>query len=302
MAKVTVTGVVATRDRPELLRRAIRSMLAQDSNALVEIIAVFDRSEPDMALTEEFPEVPVKVITNTRSPGLCGARNSGILEASGDWVAFCDDDDEWTPDKLRRQIEVMEPDSEMVVGGIHIDNETRVVTRVPGQRHILQSRLVKSRVMEAHSSTYLLKRDALLGSLGLIDEKIPGGYYEDYDILLRAAQRRPIDVADTPIAVIHWHRSSFFKNRWEMSIAAIDYLLAKFPELTTSRRGMARLRGQQAFALAGLGRTPEALKMAGRTWLLDPTQLRSYITLGIALTPIKADWLVRVVNSVGRGL
>ncbi|HJR91910.1 MAG TPA: glycosyltransferase family 2 protein [Acidimicrobiia bacterium] len=302
MTDVRISAVVATRDRPELLRRALRSMVDQDASGLVEIIVVFDQAPPDSSLVGEFPQIPVKVISNDRTPGLCGARNAGIGRASGDWIAFCDDDDEWTPDKVRRQLEVMRPDSDFVVGGIVIDNGARRVTRTPGSRHLRMSRLVKSRVMEAHSSTYLIRKSALEGSLGLIDEQIPGGYYEDYDILLRAVRIRDVDVADTPVAVVHWHRSSFFKNRWEMSIDAIDYLIAKTPELLRSRPGLARLRGQQAFALAGLGRRREALRMAGQTFRLDPRQLRTYISLAVAMTPVRAEWLVRTVNAVGRGL
>ena len=302
MTDVRISAVVATRDRPELLRRALRSMIDQDASGLVEIIVVFDQAPPDSSLVDEFPQIPVKVISNDRTPGLCGARNAGIGRASGDWIAFCDDDDEWTPDKVRRQLEVMRPDSDFVVGGIVIDNGARRVTRTPGSRHLRMSRLVKSRVMEAHSSTYLIRKSALEGSLGLIDEQIPGGYYEDYDILLRAVRIRDVDVADTPVAVVHWHRSSFFKNRWEMSIDAIDYLIAKTPELLRSRPGLARLRGQQAFALAGLGRRREALRMAGQTFRLDPRQLRTYISLAVAMTPVRAEWLVRTVNAVGRGL
>ncbi len=302
MTAVRISAVVATRDRPELLRRALRSMVDQDASGLVEIIVVFDQAPPDSSLVDEFPQIPVKVISNDRTPGLCGARNAGIGRASGDWIAFCDDDDEWTPDKVRRQLEVMRPDSDFVVGGIVIDNGARRVTRTPGSRHLRMPRLVKSRVMEAHSSTYLIRKSALEGSLGLIDEQIPGGYYEDYDILLRAVRIRDVDVADTPVAVVHWHRSSFFKNRWEMSIDAIDYLIAKTPELLRSRPGLARLRGQQAFALAGLGRRREALRMAGQTFRLDPRQLRTYISLAVAMTPVRAEWLVRTVNAVGRGL
>lgn len=298
----TVSAVIATRDRPELLRRAIRSMVDQDIDALLEVIVVFDQAEPDLELKAEFPETEIRVVQNLRTPGLCGARNTGISMARGDWIAFCDDDDEWTSDKLRRQLEVIGPDSIFVVGGIRIFNQKRTVDRTPGERHLHMSRLVKSRVMEAHPSTYLIKREPLLGELGLEDEEIPGGYYEDWDLLLRAARLRPIDVADAPVAIVHWHPTSFFKNRWEMVIAAIDYLIEKTPELHGSRAGMARIRGQQAFALAGLGRRRESLAMAASTFRLDPRQLRSYLTAAVALTPLRAEWLVRFANAFGRGI
>ena len=87
-----------------------------------------------------------------------------------------------------------------------------------------------------------------------------------------------------------------------MSIEAIDYLIEKIPELGKSRPGEAWLRGQQAFALSGLGKRQEALAMAKRTFLLDPRQLRSYMSAVVALTPLKAESLMRLASAFGRGI
>ena len=79
----TVSVVVPTRDRPELLRAAVRAILAQDYPGPIEVVVVFDQSEPDESLTElaTGPDRAVRVIRNDRTPGLAGARNSGILAA-----------------------------------------------------------------------------------------------------------------------------------------------------------------------------------------------------------------------------
>lgn len=297
-----MTAIVATKDRPELLRRTLRSFETQDRALLQDVIVVFDERTPDLDLLEEFPDLNLKVVRNERTPGLPGARNTGIALAQTDWVAFCDDDDEWCPGKLSSQLEAATPNDDFVVGGIDIVHPSRTVKRTPGRAPIDLSRLVKSRVMEAHPSTYLIRRSALMGDLGLIDESIPGGYYEDYDILLRAARLRPIRTVDRAVARIYWHGSSFYQNKWEMTISAIDYLMEKTPEFATSRSGSARLLGQQAFALAGLERNSEALRKAGKTFRLDPTQLRTYLTFLVALTPFRAETLMSWANSVGRGI
>lgn len=298
----TVTAIVATRDRPQLLRRTLRSFAAQDSSVLAEVIVVFDGSEPDATLIHEFPELNLGLVGNERTAGLPGARNTGIHLASTDWVAFCDDDDEWLPEKTGLQLRSAAPDDFFIVGGIKILNGDRSVVRIPGEGSISMARLVKSRVMEAHPSTYMIKRSALMGPLGLIDEAIPGGYYEDYDILLRAARIRPIATVNEPLAAIHWHGNSFYQNKWKMTIDAIDYLIEKTPEFASSRAGLARLYGQQAFALAGLGRRSDTLAKARETFLLDPRQLRSYLAFLVAITPVKAESMMRLANSVGRGI
>ena len=74
-----VDVVIATHHRPELLRRRSPGVTAQDVNCEITILVVFDRSEPDLSLVSELPGRRVRVIRNTRSPGLAGARNTGIL-------------------------------------------------------------------------------------------------------------------------------------------------------------------------------------------------------------------------------
>ena len=79
--KPSVSAVVPTRDRPELLRLAIDAIRSQEYDGVVEVIVVYDQSEPNMALESDDPMRPVRVIRNTRTPGLAGTRNSGA--ASG---------------------------------------------------------------------------------------------------------------------------------------------------------------------------------------------------------------------------
>src|SRR5699024_1334846 len=94
-------------DRPVLLRRAIRSFQQQTYPHIVEVNVVFDRS-PIEQLDDIAAEgnLTLRGMSNTRTPGLAGARNTGILEAKGELIAFCDDDDEWLPAKLQRQVDL----------------------------------------------------------------------------------------------------------------------------------------------------------------------------------------------------
>ncbi len=76
-------------------------MLAQEYDGGIEVLVVFDRIEPDGAsLEQDRPGRMVRVLANARTPGLAGSRNTGILAAQGELVAFCDDDDVWLPGKL----------------------------------------------------------------------------------------------------------------------------------------------------------------------------------------------------------
>src|SRR5690606_35465850 len=127
-----VTAIVPTRDRPDLVRRTLRSITGQDYPGVLRTIVVFDNDDPDHTLADDDPRRPVRVMANTRSPGLAGARNTGILAASGELVAFCDDDDTWLPGKLRRQVEVLlgAPETEIVCCGIRVIYERTEAERV----------------------------------------------------------------------------------------------------------------------------------------------------------------------------
>src|SRR5208282_732320 len=77
-----VAAVIATRDRPELLERAIGGVLSQSYPGEIECLVVFDQSAPRQVGGAETADRRLRVLSNTRTPGLAGARNTGIT-ASG---------------------------------------------------------------------------------------------------------------------------------------------------------------------------------------------------------------------------
>lgn len=108
-----VDVVVATRERPELLRSCIRAIFDSDYAGAIRVIVVYDQSEPDEGLATEVElglreGRSIHVTSNSRTPGLAGARNTGLLTADAELVAFCDDDDTWLPAKLARQVAALD--------------------------------------------------------------------------------------------------------------------------------------------------------------------------------------------------
>src|SRR3982751_3689989 len=179
--------VVPTRNRPGLLRRTLAAIAAQDYPGPLRTVVVYDQSEPD-------PTLPgVEVLTNTRTPGLAGARNTGILALDTELVAFCDDDDEWAADKLSTQVAERDPASDVTTCAIEVRYRDRAVPRVAGSAWITLEQLARSRMAMLHASTFLIRRAALLDPerLGLVAEDAPGSQHEDWDLLLRDARRAP---------------------------------------------------------------------------------------------------------------
>ncbi|CAD7377419.1 glycosyltransferase family 2 protein [Xanthomonas arboricola] len=96
----TLSLVIPTKDRTQLLRRALRSIAAQDRHP-AEVIVVDDGSAtPCRKVDAEFPSLNIFVQRNERSIGAAAARNLGALNAKGSVIGFLDDDDEYMPGAL----------------------------------------------------------------------------------------------------------------------------------------------------------------------------------------------------------
>ncbi len=298
----SVVAVVATHNRPELLAVALDSILNQDYEGRITVTVVFDRAEPDMSLERAEGNRGVEVITNTRSPGLAGARNSGIMHSSSDLVAFCDDDDSWLPDKIRRQVEAMQRTEALTaVCGITISYGDHDADRIPRQAEMTQENLVRNRLMAAHPSSVLVRRDALEGPIGLVDEEIPGSYGEDFDWILRAIKAGGIAVVEAPLVRVLWGQS-LFSSKWPIIVEAIDYLVDKHPVFRDDPRGLARLYGRRSFALAAMGRRREALACAARTVRLNPRERRAALAAAVALRVVSAQRLMDIAHRRGHGI
>ncbi len=303
-----VSTVIPTRDRPELLRRAIDAVVTQDHPGPIDVVVVYDRCAPDETLSRRWrtgagAERSVRVIVNDRSPGLAGARNTGILAADGELIAFCDDDDEWLPGKLGAQVAALErTGADFACCGIRVSYQDREVDRVLGLDRVPLQALLRDRMTELHPSTFLIRASALRDGIGLVDEQIPGSYAEDYEFLLRAARHAPLVNVREPGTLVRWHRSSYFAQRWHTISEALRWLLDRYPEFATEPAGLARVAGQIAFAEAAQGNTRAAARWARRTLAGNRREPRAYLAMAVASRLVRPDTVVRTLHKRGRGI
>lgn len=301
----SVSVVIPTRQRPELLANSVRAVLTQDYPGTIECIVVFDQSEPHPIDLDPPPGAGrrLRTTSNNRTPGLAGARNTGILAATSEVVGHCDDDDEWLPGKLTRQIDLWRgaPEAIVVATGLTIRNESGEHRRLAPERATFAD-FLESRIMEINSSNVLVRRTDLLERVGLIDEELPNSFGEDYDWLLRATRHGDIVSVAAALVVINWNRPSFYTSKWTAMADGLSYILDKFPEFAATPKGRARIEGQIAFAHAARGSRAEARRWAWRTLRHNPGEMRALGALAVASRLVRADRLVRLVQSRGRGL
>ncbi len=101
----SVSVVIPTYLRPELVVRAVRSALAQEPGPAEVVVVVDGQDSESQDALAAIGDTRVRVVVPSEGLGNGGARNEGVRQATGEWVAFLDDDDEWLPGKLAAQLE-----------------------------------------------------------------------------------------------------------------------------------------------------------------------------------------------------
>jgi len=199
-----VSVVIPTYNRRALLEQAVESVLAQDTDGIpgeaVELVVVDDGSTDGTREMLQRYGTAVRCVTQNRS-GVSAARNRGLKETSGRFVAFLDSDDLWMKDKLSIQLSFMKtfPDAVMCYTEEIWQRNGRVVNS--GKRHRKESGWVFQHVLPLcllSLSSALFRRD-VFDRIGNFDEDLPA--CEDYDFGIRLAHSYPWHLIDKPLII-----------------------------------------------------------------------------------------------------
>jgi len=194
--------IVPVYNRSYLLRRALDSVLGQVDET-TEVIVVDDGSTEDIG--KALPDLKgksIRLVRRAENGGAAAARNTGIAEARGKYLAFLDSDDEWVEGKLRRQIGCLEddPSAALCCTGYRLIR----ANRPPVVRLFRNARQGAAQTAFgcglSPGSTLVVRRD-LFAAVGGFEESMPR--LEDWDWLLRASERSEIAVVNDPLSIIH---------------------------------------------------------------------------------------------------
>jgi len=204
-----VSVVIPTHNRAAMLERALQSVLAQTYPDF-EVIVVDDGSaEPVAGMVERLCDPRLRVLRLEPNRGVARARNAGIAEARGDWIAFLDDDDEWLPAKLSLQMARLDADTDPKTAAVYcycthlgVTGVRKVRPKQPLPEGDVFAALVRN-VRAATPSAYLIKRTALV-AVGSFDDDMPSA--DDLDVWFRLANASYHFVAvQQPLAIKHAH-------------------------------------------------------------------------------------------------
>lgn len=245
----TVTAVITTYQRFDDAKRAIQSVVAQTYQPL-EIIVVEDGTDSGIeAWLKAQGLTQVRYIRHPYNRGLAAARNTGWQAASGEYVAYLDDDDIWKPERISRQIDLVlslsavERTKTAVVTcatEMYFPRNGRVSVRMPQDRGSLEQAMMNG-IGSTPSSSFLFLKNAL-EKVGGFDEKLVSSV--DHDIWMSlAVEGFHTDFVPEPL-VIHFDR---FRRHSAMSaterrIAGVRQYIEKW--LPTYRKWFGELGAQ----------------------------------------------------------
>ncbi len=234
-----ISVVVPTFDRADVLGRSLDSVLGQTLPPL-EVIVVDDGStdETERVVRERDPGLARYVRQPVRR-GAQAARNRGIREARGDWVAFHDSDDEWLPDKLERQVGLLAQadfDPWTVVHGSGVVRTADGPGKEMGRRLLGEENALD--VLLRRPATLfpaLLVSRAALERMGPLDEELPA--FQEWDTSIRLARFCRFVAPPEPVFVYHLTSPDAISTSPLAEIRGYEHVIEKFQAEILERAG-----------------------------------------------------------------
>jgi glycosyltransferase involved in cell wall biosynthesis len=232
-----ITVVIPTRDRAHLLiTHALPSALRQVGVRL-EVVVVDDGSSDGTAAgLRQIEDRRLRVLRHETSRGVSAARNAGIAAARGEWVAFLDDDDLWSPRKLEVQLAAVRAAGApwVYAAAIVVGENARPLYAhpLPDAASIAAALDVGNNVPAGPSN--VVARTELVRRLGGFDESLSQG--EDWDVWLGLARTAPPAVCqEVLVATLSHPWRSIFLYRPD-ALGDIERMLAKHRPVTRADR------------------------------------------------------------------
>jgi glycosyltransferase involved in cell wall biosynthesis len=241
-----VSVIVLTYNRAHMVTETIDSVLNQTFKDFELIVVDNESTDNTEEVIKSFTDERIRYFKHQNN-GLIGVnRNYGVNKARGEYITFCDDDDLWMPEKLERQVKLLDLNKEL--GLVYSDSYIMDENGNLGRDTLLSSlRPLRGNVFDKlfqsnfiPMPTVMIRRE-VLSKVGGFDPKYIIAL--DYDLWLRIAEHYPIDFTEEPLAKYRIHGGSVSRNQ-ELAInedfQLIEYWLEKKANLERGFRRKAK--------------------------------------------------------------
>ena len=216
-----VSVIVTTNKRVKLLAETLNSVLSQ-TYADFELIVVDNMSED--GTREYVTGITDPRVRHFRNPnfGIIAAnRNFGIRQARGKYIAFCDDDDLWFPDKLDRQVKLLEQQAEVALCYTQAEPfmGDKVLAARSSRRRVVRNHFFQLLRGNYFPNSSVLIRNSIFKELGVLSED--SLLREDYEMWLRIARQHRLMGIEEALIRYRIHPSNAAGNRAAETLRAI---------------------------------------------------------------------------------
>jgi len=223
--KIDVSVVIPTYNRPEELIRSLKTVFNQTYDGNIEVLIIDDsKKSQEKFIDEKFHKILknsknryIKYIYKGKKEGSPRARNIGIKEARGEFIAFLDDDDEWLPDKIKKQVKVMKKFKDVgLVICYSIDKRFGRERISKPSETITHDTILKSFNLSS-SSTYLVRKNAIEKTDGF-DVTLPSA--QEYDLAIRLSQNYKVRCVPKVLMIQNMTEGQISEN-WNRKIKGL---------------------------------------------------------------------------------
>lgn len=239
-----ISVVIPTYNRATVIHKCLDSVVCQtlqpdeilvvddgSTDGTVDIVSNYSRSH----------RMPIRCLTLDRNRGAQGARNHGIREAAGDWIAFQDSDDEWLPERLEREVAALRTVEFNPLTVVH--SNCYVHDHQLGGRRLWSLPPVEgespfSSVLSSPGPMFqgMLTSKAALEGIGLLDEQVPA--YQEWDTAIRLAKICRFVHLREPLFVYHLHAGEAISKNKMRDVEGYQFVVDKFREDILSYGGV----------------------------------------------------------------
>ncbi|MCK4358960.1 MAG: glycosyltransferase family 2 protein [Candidatus Cloacimonetes bacterium] len=226
-----ISVVIPVYNREKRIRYCLDSVLNQTYSTL-DIIVVDDCStDKTVQVIKSYSDPRIRCIVLDKNSGAQAARNRGIKEAKGEWIAFLDSDDEWMPEKLEKQIMILKKENFNPWVVVH----SNCLRYYPSKG---EKKLWKLREIEGDNVYPLLLKNSspmfqgllvskmALEKIGYLDENVPS--FQEWDTSLQLAKYCKFFHIKEPLFIYYRHEDkAIFRNK-KTNIEGQEYILHKF--------------------------------------------------------------------------
>tara|TARA_Y100000815_G_C13349516_1_gene503661 strand:+ start:4562 stop:5482 length:921 start_codon:yes stop_codon:yes gene_type:complete len=304
VSSVKASVIVAVYNGAKTLTQTIESILSQTYDNF-ELLLIDDGSTDESKnLIEKYLEDERVKYFKKQNGGVASARNFGIARATGEVIGFCDQDDQWLPQKLEKQIPLFsDPDVGLVYSWVDIDRHGKRECSTPGfEGECFEALLNRNFV----SCCTAMVRRTVLNQVNGLDESRELHGVDDRHLWLKVARISKLAVAKTPLAIYFIHGENYSLDNKKMLIADLSCIekIASIEDLTPREKSLcknAKYNAYKHYANNFLYRNSPQLSASCflSAWKVKPWHLESLVAASL-LSVMPSNLLIKLKQTKNR--